>query len=66
MMQREPLGVLLTGGLGTRLRPLTPDLPKALVPLLNMPLLTYGLDLLAGHPPTVPEYPRRSLWTSAD
>ncbi len=48
MMQREPLGVLLTGGLGTRLRPLTPDLPKALVPLLNKPLLTYGLELLAG------------------
>jgi glucose-1-phosphate thymidylyltransferase len=47
VLQREPLGVVLTGGLGTRLRPLTPDLPKALVPLLNKPLVTYGLDLLA-------------------
>ncbi|MBM3141268.1 MAG: hypothetical protein FJZ92_13950, partial [Chloroflexi bacterium] len=43
----EPLGVILTGGLGTRLRPLTPGLPKALVPILNRPLVAYGLDLLA-------------------
>ena len=48
MALRQPLGVLLTAGLGTRLRPLTPDLPKSLVPLLNRPLVTYGLDLLAG------------------
>lgn len=46
-MADGPLGVLLTGGLGTRLAPLTPDLPKALVPLLNRPLVAYGLDLLA-------------------
>ena len=30
--RKPPLGVLLTGGMGTRLRPLTPDLPKSLVP----------------------------------
>jgi glucose-1-phosphate thymidylyltransferase len=48
MAERQPLGVLLTGGLGTRLRPVTPDLPKSLVPLLNRPLVAYGLDLLAG------------------
>jgi glucose-1-phosphate thymidylyltransferase len=44
---RPPLGVILTGGLGTRLRPLTNELPKALVPILNRPLIAYGLDLLA-------------------
>jgi glucose-1-phosphate thymidylyltransferase len=43
-----PLGVVLTGGLGTRLRPLTLELPKAMVPLLNRPLIAYTLDLLAG------------------
>lgn len=39
--------MILTGGLGTRLRPLTLDLPKALVPILNRPLIAYGIDLLA-------------------
>ena len=42
----EPLGVVLTAGLGTRLRPLTPATPKPLVPLLNRPLIAYSLDLM--------------------
>ena len=42
----EPLGVVLTAGLGTRLRPLTPGTPKPLVPLLNRPLIAYALDLM--------------------
>ena len=46
-MAREPLGVVLTAGLGTRLRPITPHTPKPLVPLLNRPLIVYALDLLA-------------------
>ncbi len=46
-MSDRPLGVLLTGGLGTRLQPLTPALSKAMVPLLNRPLVAYGLELLA-------------------
>ncbi len=41
--------VLLVGGKGTRLRPLTLERPKALVPLLNQPLLSYELSLLARH-----------------
>jgi len=41
--------VLLVGGLGTRLRPLTCHRPKALIPLLNRPLLGYQFDLLARH-----------------
>ena len=46
-MSERPLGVILTAGSGTRLRPLTPRTPKALVPLLNRPLLAYALDLCA-------------------
>lgn len=41
------LGVILTAGLGTRLRPLTPAVPKPLVPLLNRPLVSYALELMA-------------------
>lgn len=39
--------VLLVGGEGTRLRPLTGLRPKALLPLLNQPLLAHELMLLA-------------------
>ena len=42
----DPLGVVLTAGLGTRLRPLTPATPKPLVPLLNRPLIAYALNLM--------------------
>ncbi len=44
----EPLGVVLTAGLGTRLRPLTPATPKPLAPLLDRPLIAWALDLVAG------------------
>ncbi|MEM1441273.1 MAG: sugar phosphate nucleotidyltransferase [Verrucomicrobiota bacterium] len=37
---------LLGAGLGTRLRPLTENLPKPLVPVLNRPLITYAMDHL--------------------
>ena len=47
MESHEPLGVILTAGLGTRLKPLTPSIPKPLVPLLNRSLVTYSLDLMA-------------------
>src|SRR5918998_5450536 len=40
--------VVLVGGQGTRLRPVTYDIPKALVPLRNRPFMGYMLDFLRG------------------
>lgn len=40
--------LLLAAGLGTRLRPITNNLPKCLVPIHGKPLLGYWLDLLLG------------------
>lgn len=39
--------MLLCAGLGTRLRPLTNERPKPLVPLLGRPIAAYALDRLA-------------------
>lgn len=38
--------LLLAGGLGTRLRPLTDTVPKCLVPIAGRPLLEYWIDRL--------------------
>ncbi|MBR0856657.1 nucleotidyltransferase family protein [Bradyrhizobium liaoningense] len=40
--------LLLAGGIGSRLRPLTETIPKCLVPVHGRPLLDYWLDLLFG------------------
>jgi len=37
---------LLAAGFGTRLKPLTDEIPKCLIPIHNKPLLYYWLDLL--------------------
>lgn len=41
--------IVLIGGKGTRLRPLSWRAPKQLVPILNRPLLAYLLDALRSH-----------------
>ena len=41
--------VVLVGGEGTRLRPLTETMPKPLVPLMDRPSLDHVLDHLARH-----------------
>jgi mannose-1-phosphate guanylyltransferase len=41
--------VLLAGGRGERLRPLTETMPKCLVPINGIPLLSIWLDLCAAH-----------------
>jgi mannose-1-phosphate guanylyltransferase len=38
--------ILLAGGKGTRLRPLTVHTPKPIVPIMNRPFLYYQIDLL--------------------
>ncbi|MGH9255727.1 MAG: sugar phosphate nucleotidyltransferase [Vicinamibacterales bacterium] len=38
--------ILLAGGQGTRLRPLTINTPKPIVPIFNRPFLRYQIDLL--------------------
>ncbi len=41
--------VILAGGYGTRLRPLTFSIPKAMIPLVNRPVIDYILDYLVDY-----------------
>jgi mannose-1-phosphate guanylyltransferase len=41
--------LILAGGLGTRLRPLTDHVPKSLLPICNRPFLEHQIRLLAEH-----------------
>jgi mannose-1-phosphate guanylyltransferase len=41
--------VILVGGEGTRLRPLTSTVPKPVVPLVDRPFISYMLEWLHGH-----------------
>ena len=41
--------LILAGGEGTRLRPLTETVPKPVLPLANRPHISYVIDWLAGH-----------------
>jgi mannose-1-phosphate guanylyltransferase len=41
--------LILVGGEGTRLRPLTSTVPKPVVPLVDRPFIAYMLEWLSGH-----------------
>ncbi len=38
--------IVLAGGIGSRLRPLTKEIPKPIVPVANKPMIDYNLELL--------------------
>lgn len=57
------LAVLLAGGLGKRLRPLTTTTPKPLLPVANRPLLDHALERL---PPEVDEVVLATGYRSGD
>jgi len=42
-------GMILAAGQGTRVRPLTRDLPKPMVPILGKPVMAYLIEHLARH-----------------
>jgi mannose-1-phosphate guanylyltransferase len=46
---RAVQGLILAGGEGTRLRPLTSTVPKPVVPLVDRPFIAFMLDWLRGH-----------------
>src|SRR5258708_4616303 len=41
--------VIMAGGFGTRMRPLTINLPKPMIPVINWPMMELILDLLKKH-----------------
>ena len=41
--------VIMAGGEGTRLRPLTSNTPKPMLPLVNRPMMEHIIDLLKRH-----------------
>jgi len=46
---RRPQAVIMAGGEGSRLRPLTSNLPKPMLPVANRPLMEHIIELLKRH-----------------
>ncbi|WP_077370017.1 sugar phosphate nucleotidyltransferase [Anaerosalibacter sp. Marseille-P3206] len=45
----EIKAVIMSGGKGTRLRPLTCNIPKPMVPIMNKPVMEYSVNLLKSY-----------------
>ena len=41
--------IIMAGGVGSRLRPLTCEIPKPMAPILGKPVVQYSLELLKRH-----------------
>jgi mannose-1-phosphate guanylyltransferase len=48
-MATQLKGMILAAGQGTRVRPLTKDLPKPMIPILGRPVMEYLIEHLARH-----------------
>jgi mannose-1-phosphate guanylyltransferase len=48
-MKTQLKGMILAAGQGTRVRPLTKDLPKPMIPILGKPVMEYLIEHLARH-----------------
>lgn len=46
---RRPQAVIMAGGEGSRLRPLTTNIPKPMLPVANRPLMEHIIELLKRH-----------------
>ena len=46
---RNMRAIILAGGRGTRLHPLTTRIPKPLVPMFDKPVMQHTVELLARH-----------------
>ena len=42
-------GIIMAGGFGTRLKPLTSNIPKPMVPIANRPIMEHVINLLRAH-----------------
>lgn len=42
-------GIIMAGGFGTRLKPLTCNIPKPMVPMANQPMMAHVINLLKNH-----------------